>query len=369
MVNRTTGRLQVMPEYLSGPKAMTVEFPVEFGESFVRSKLLTKTLCSVVAASMLLAPAAFAQNAPARAATGSPEPTHQGAAFNQHPNGVTTRTNCRDDVWIDPNKTEPSGTRYALYDTPSRGPHTQGSYLIYLPPDYQTAKNRRYPVLYWLHGGGQDQHSGGPVVERIDAEVRAGKIAPFIVVLPEAVPDVRYINSKDGKIPLEDVMIKDLIPHIDATYRTIPQRVARGIEGFSMGGFGSLRLGFKFPDLFGAVSALAPSITNYKDEPACIVAAFGDQEYYDRVGPWEILKAHADVIRGRTDVRLLVGDKDMLLPLVKKYDALLTELNIQHQFAISAPNVDHRVELILDRAPYDPFGFWKGYFEKLNIKR
>jgi enterochelin esterase-like enzyme len=253
-----------------------------------------------------------------------------------------------------------------LYDTPVRGPKTQASILVYLPPGYKTDVTRRFPVLYWLHGGGQDQHAGAPVVARIDAKIRAGEIPPFIVVLPQALPDVRYINSKDGTIPLEDVLMKDLIPYVDAKYRTIARREARAIEGFSMGGFGALRLGFKFPQVFGVVSALAPSITNYRDEPACIVAAFGDQDYYDRVGPWEMARQNAAAIRESSAVRLLVGDQDRLLPLVQKYDGLLTELKIEHQFSVSGPDVDHRVEPILDRAPADALMFWGSVFGNLR---
>jgi len=224
----------------------------------------------LIALSALAASAALAQ-----------EPQHQGAAFNRGRGNVT----CKGNIWVEPDQSEPAGTHYKLFATPSRGADTEGSYLIYLPPDYDTAANRRYPVLYWLHGGGGNQRGGAFLVEKIDAAIRAGKLPPFIVVLPQGLPDVRYHNSKDGTRPVEDEIIKDLIPHIDRTYRTIADRKARAIEGFSMGGFGSLRLGFKFPDLFGAVSALAPSITEMKDEPPCIVEPFGpEQAFYDEVG-------------------------------------------------------------------------------------
>jgi enterochelin esterase-like enzyme len=175
-------------------------------------------------------------------------------------------------------------------------------------------------------------------------------------------------NSKDGTRPLEDVMIKDLVPHIDATYRTINDRSARAIEGISMGGYGSLRLGFKFANLFGTVSALGPSITQMKDEPACIVEPFGsDQAFYGEVGPWNIVKKNADAVRGRTNVRLLVGDLDKLKPMVEDYHKLLTSLDIQHSFGISQPSVDHRYELILEKAPGgDGLAFWKHAFGSLK---
>src|SRR3954453_16237671 len=62
------------------------------------------------------------------------------------------------------------------------------------------------------------------------------------------------------RYPLESVIIKDLIPHVDATYRTVADRGARAIEGFSMGGFGAAHFGFKYPETFGVVSIQAPAL-------------------------------------------------------------------------------------------------------------
>jgi len=285
------------------------------------------------------------------------------AAGAQGPCGDTVRSG---NAWIDPVKEEPDGTHYRLFSTPSRGPNTQASYLIYLPPDYETSKSRRFPVLYWLHGGGGSQRDGAWMVEKIDREIRGGKIPPFLVILVQGLPDVRYINSKDGTRPVEDVIIKDLIPHVDSTYRTIASRSGRAIEGMSMGGYGALRLGFEYPELFGAVSALAPSITEMKEEPCVVTEPFGnDQTFYDAVGPWTVVKEHAAAIRGRTAVRLLVGDEDKLLPLVEKYSRLLDSLEIAHQFVV-APGAQHRYDEIFQRLPFDALTFWKTVFAQTH---
>jgi hypothetical protein len=251
----------------------------------------------------------------------------QGAAFTRGRGpGI-----CKGTIWINPDKSEPAGTHYRLF------------------------------------ASGGSQRSGAWLAEKVDGQIRAGGPPPFIIVLPQALPDVRFINSKDGTRPLEDVMIKDLIPHVDSTYRTMADRAGRAIEGFSMGGFGSLRLGFKFPNLFGTVSGLAPSINEMKDEPDCIIEPFGhDQAFYDGVGPWTIVKQHAAEIRGRTTVRLLVGDKDRLLPMVTEYHELLASLGIQHQFAVIAPDVFHRDIDIIGKAPFDALAFWRDVFGKVK---
>jgi endo-1,4-beta-xylanase len=264
--------------------------------------------------------------------------------------------------WIDPDHSEPAGTHYHLFATPSRGVGTQASCLIYLPPDYEKNANQHFPVLYWLHGGAGSQREGAWMVGRIDAEIRSGSLPPFVVVLVQGLPDVRYINSKDGTRPVENVIIHDLIPHIDSTYRTIATRQGRAIEGMSMGGFGALRLGFKYPRLFGTVSALAPSIKPMQQEPEVVREPFGnDQAYWDQTGPWSIVRENAAEIRGRTKVRLLVGDQDPLLANVQDYDALLTSLGIGHQFAVVG-GAHHRYDEIVSRLPGDALQFWKTAF-------
>jgi enterochelin esterase-like enzyme len=264
--------------------------------------------------------------------------------------------------WIDPDHSEPAGTHYHLFSTPSRGPGTQASYLIYLPASYDANPNQRYPVLYWLHGGAGSQTEGGWLVGRIDDEIRSSRLAPFIVVLVQGLPDVRYINSKDGTRPVEDVIIRDLLTHIDATYRTVPTRHSRAIEGMSMGGYGALRLGFKYPYLFGTVSALAPSIKPMNKEPAVVREPFGnDPVFWDRVGPSNMAKEHASEIRTGTRVRILVGDQDPLLKPVTEYNDLLTSLKIPHEFVV-VPGAHHRYDEILSRLPEDRLQFWNKAF-------
>jgi acetyl esterase/lipase len=130
----------------------------------------------------------------------------------------------------------------------------------------------------------------------------------------------------------------------------------------SMGGYGALRLGFKYRDLFGAVSALAPSIKEMRDEPPVVTEPFGhDQAFFDAVGPWTIAREHAASVRGRTTVRLLVGDQDPLLPFTREYSELLDSLRIDHELAV-APGADHTYRAIVERLPFDALAFWKNAF-------
>jgi S-formylglutathione hydrolase FrmB len=161
--------------------------------------------------------------------------------------------------WVDPDTTPPEGMLYKTFH--SKTINGDVSYLIYLPPDYDKQTSVRYPVVYDLPASGQAPKSAQEAVSRINAGIRAGKLAPMIVVAVNGLRgNTMYCDSRDGKWPLETVIVKDLIPHIDVTYRTIESREGRAVDGFSMGGFGAAHLVFKFPDVFGVASIMAPPL-------------------------------------------------------------------------------------------------------------
>ncbi len=166
-----------------------------------------------------------------------------------------------DDAWVDPIIEEPVGTRYVTFATPSRGPDRMASYLIYLPPGYEKAPAKRYPVVYYLHGGGGSQRVGDIWVQKLDAAIKAGICPPMIAILIEGLPNGRYLDSPDGKAPIESVIIKDLIPNVDANYRTITRREARALEGLSMGGYGAFHFGFKYPEMFSLISGMCAGVS------------------------------------------------------------------------------------------------------------
>lgn len=260
-------------------------------------------------------------------------------------------------AFLDPNTSEPAGTSYkTFYSKTIKG---DASYLIYLPPDYGSSPAKRYPVVYWLHGRGSTQRSGAVFVAQLDAAIKAGKSPSMIAVLVNGLRDSRYYDSFDGKRPVETVFIQDLIPHIDATYRTFSKREYRALEGFSMGGFGSAHFGFKYPDLFGAVSIMSGALLD--DEMAASIPDlyernFGaNRDYFHAGSPWVVVVENAGKIRGKMFVRIGVGDKDSLLDRNTKYHDLLGSLKIPHEF-FTVPGVAHD-----DRKFYETLG--SGVFE------
>jgi S-formylglutathione hydrolase FrmB len=125
-----------------------------------------------------------------------------------------------------------------------------------LPPSYDADKARRYPILYFLHGLGENEEillsSGGM---NLIGDLRGrGMLGDFVIVTPDGGRSF-YVNSRDGHARYEDFFVRELIPFIESHYRVRAERRYRGISGVSMGGYGALRLSLRFPGLFGSVSA------------------------------------------------------------------------------------------------------------------
>lgn len=140
---------------------------------------------------------------------------------------------------------------------------------IYLPPSYLTDQNRRYPVVYLLHGyTGTDLGYFGPtgrqlhvIAERVFA---GGPAREMILVMPNcmnAFGGCMYSNSVTAG-DWEGYVADDLVAYVDKNYRTIPTREARGLGGHSMGGYGTLRIAMKRPDVFSAIYALSSCCLN-----------------------------------------------------------------------------------------------------------
>jgi len=147
-------------------------------------------------------------------------------------------------------------------------------YCVLLPAAYgaSDAKSRRYPVLYFLHGLGEDERTlfdtgGWNLIEDLRQQHR---IADFLIVSPEGRRSF-YVNSADGKVRYSDFFLEEFMPYIERQYRVRAGRQNRGITGVSMGGYGALRLAFAHPELFSSVSAQSAALMT--DSPQELNAA------------------------------------------------------------------------------------------------
>lgn len=133
-------------------------------------------------------------------------------------------------------------------------------YCVYVPSGYDSGV-QRYPVLYLLHGLGDNEqtlfNSGGWTL--LDELRRQHKMGDFLIVVPEGRRSF-YVNSVEGSERYSDFFLQEFIPQIESKYRIRAGRAGRAISGISMGGYGALRLAFAHPGLFSAVSAQSAAL-------------------------------------------------------------------------------------------------------------
>src|SRR5271163_3562387 len=134
--------------------------------------------------------------------------------------------------------------------------------IVFLPPSYEKDKHRRYPVVYALHGFfiGAAQWTGEIHVPQTIEGAFAQGAKEMIVVLPDSktVYNGSMYSSSVTTGDFEKFIAHDVVAYIDARYRTIPDRMSRGLAGHSMGGYGASRIGMKHPDVFGSLYIMSP---------------------------------------------------------------------------------------------------------------
>ena len=146
------------------------------------------------------------------------------------------------------------------------GDPAEVAFVVYLPPNYDVAPTRRYPVLYLLHGNGGNarrwidgRYQGLNMKTAMDAAINSGRGKEFIVVMPDAntrYGGSHYVNSSvNGN--WADFLAGELVRYIDKTYRTIPDPASRGLAGHSMGGRGTFFLAATVSGVYGAIYALS----------------------------------------------------------------------------------------------------------------
>lgn len=143
---------------------------------------------------------------------------------------------------------------------PSKILKMERKYAVYLPPDYETSQ-RSYPVLYLLHGGGDDQSGWvqfGEVQHIADAAIANGTATPMVIVMPDANTGKRgYFNDPTNEWRYEDFFFEEFMPYVEKTYRIRKEKRYRAVAGLSMGGGGSFMYALHHPELFSAACPLS----------------------------------------------------------------------------------------------------------------
>jgi S-formylglutathione hydrolase FrmB len=242
--------------------------------------------------------------------------------------------------WVNvpkPDTLPPGVTHHTFF---SKALNRDVGYCIFLPPGYATETTRRYPVIYNLHGAGGNELHSFTAARALHEGIVGGRWAPMIMVLPNGGAGTFYKDSADGKFPAETLIIRELIPHIDATYRTVAHRGGRAIEGFSMGGRGATRLAVKYPELFCSLHNQAGNVPHTAD---LFDPTKRDQYPNNYLGPdraryidndvYLLLKKNAPAIKANLRIAVTCGTRDDgHLPTVREFHAALLAAGIDHTY-------------------------------------
>jgi S-formylglutathione hydrolase FrmB len=203
--------------------------------------------------------------------------------------------------------------------------HRAVHYCVMVPPDYDAQAQKKFPILYFLHGLGENEqallNSGGwGLIQDLQQE---HKVGDFLMVAPEGRGSF-FINSANGKNRYSDFFLTEFLPYIETHYRVLRERGSRGVTGLSMGGYGALRFAFAHPELFGSVSAQSPALI--MESPRAIDndlsdagplarllgSVFGDPidvAHWNQNNPFQLARKNQAQIRGQR-IYMNCGEQD-----------------------------------------------------------
>ncbi len=235
--------------------------------------------------------------------------------------------------------------------------------VVQLPPSWTEAPSRRYPVLYFLHDGFGDERvlADKGVAALLDGEMAAGRLPEMLVVSPRGV-GTWFTDAENGGVRYGAFLDTELVPWVDASFRTLPRRTARAAAGISMGGYGAVRWGLRSPGLFGVTGGLSPAIQQLsrrsaRDLPFFIRPAFrrvfgegGTTDGYRRHDLASILLDSPGLANRAPELLLRCGTED-------KY--LLAD--VSSFFHKLFGTLGGRSELVLEPGGHD-WGYWRSSF-------
>ena len=274
-------------------------------------------------------------------------------------------------AWVSPEVIAP---RVSFHTFDSAAAKAKVSYHLYTPAAYERETQKRFPVVYWLHGSGGGLAGIAKVAAHFDAAIQADKTPPCLVVFVNGLVEGMYVDWKDGSAPLETILVNELLPHIDARYRTLATREGRLLDGYSMGGYGAARLGFKYTELFRAVSIMgggplqaeliqAPRAGRQRAAEVLQRVYGGDQEYFKSVSPRRLAEQHAQAIIKSSLIRQVCGDQDETFEVNRDFHEHLERLGIPHTWTVLR-GVEHNPLKTLEALGDANWVFYREAFEQ-----
>lgn len=239
-----------------------------------------------------------------------------------------------------------SGTVYDDMSMTSQILQGERKYAVYLPPDYETSQ-RRYPVLYLLHGGGDDQTGWvqfGEVLHIADSAILGGQATPMIIVMPDAQTGRRgFFNDVSGQWRYEDFFFEEFIPFVERTYRIKGEKRYRAVSGLSMGGGGSFMYALHHPEMFSSAAPLSASTgprsleafkERLRDNADLNVSDAEIEAYFNRHSALALVNNMPDEQKEAVRWYIDCGDDDFLYEGNSLIHIAMRKKGIPHEFRI-----------------------------------
>jgi enterochelin esterase-like enzyme len=238
-----------------------------------------------------------------------------------------------------------SGKVYDDLSLPSKILKMDRKYSIYLPPDYETS-TRSYPVLYLLHGSGDDQTGWvqfGEVLNITDNAIKDGTATPMIIIMPDANTGRRgYFNDPKGDWNYEDFFFKELVPYVEKKYRIKSDKRFRAVAGLSMGGGGSFVYALHHPEMFSSACPLSAAtgpmtVEDAKKQLTRTIPNVADSvvtQYYNRHSVVALVNAVPDDQKKAVRWYIDDGDDDFLYEGNCMVHIAMRKKEIPHEFRI-----------------------------------
>ena len=236
------------------------------------------------------------------------------------------------------------------------GRKTEVNYHVFYPTQLKRYRGP-VPTLVWLHGSFSSLKGIKPLSTYLQKAMDEGKLKPMAVVFPHGFNQSLWVNSKDGKYLVEDVLMNELLPDLKNHFNYRPDRIKPMIAGFSMGGYGAARLGLKYSNLFSGIIAIAggPLDENFRtlesnseSRDLLMQHVFGgSMQYYRRVNPrGEALEFSKNTYgKEKLNLHVICGDKDFTAEHNQRFVEYLNELGIKHKYTV-LPGVEHNMKQV-----------------------
>lgn len=220
-------------------------------------------------------------------------------------------------------------------------------YAVYLPPDYDHSQ-RSYPVLYLLHGAGDDQTGWiqfGEVMHIADKAINEGKATPMIIIMPDANTGIRgYFNTPDGEWRYEDFFFEEFMPYVERKYRIKGEKRYRAVAGLSMGGGGSFVYALHRPALFSSACPLSASTgpltledTQRRLQRISRTSGYTDEqveEYYQQYSVLELIENWPEENKNAVRWYIDCGDDDFLYEGNSLAHIAMRKKEIPHEYRV-----------------------------------